>query len=280
MGNFSAIVLETMLFRSDWHIFLYGLVHTLGPGHGKAVITSYFVGEGGSLRRGLWMGIRIAVLHVLAAVVLAIATDVVVQQIGGSTASNFRVMRLISYGAIAGIGGWMLWQALQAYRQPVVRLRPPEDVETRQRAIAHATLYPNLRQAVLERTSAQPMVAHMSGWGCRCLNCFAPTKTGGWLSIAVGAVPCSGALIVMLYGLANNMLGISIALVVTISIGMAIALSTIGILAILGRQTVDRHFQNSVRQQAIAAGLRLSGAALVFIVGSSLFILTLTSSVV
>jgi nickel/cobalt exporter len=32
--------------------FAYGLLHTLGPGHGKAVVISYFVGAGGSLRRG------------------------------------------------------------------------------------------------------------------------------------------------------------------------------------------------------------------------------------
>jgi ABC-type nickel/cobalt efflux system permease component RcnA len=60
---------------------------------------------------------------------------------------------------------------------------------------------------------------------------------------------------------------------------MAIALSTIGILAILGRQSIDRHFKNRARQQAIAAGLRFVGAALVFMVGSSLFMLTLASTI-
>jgi ABC-type nickel/cobalt efflux system permease component RcnA len=64
-----------------------------------------------------------------------------------------------------------------------------------------------------------------------------------------------------------------------VMIVLAIALSTIGILAILGRQTIDRQFNNSARQQAIAAGLRFVGAALVFMVGSSLFMLTLTSTV-
>lgn len=258
--------------------FLYGVVHTLGPGHGKAVIASYFVGEGGSLRRGVWMGIRIAVLHVLAAVVLAIATDVMVQQIGGSTAGNFRILRLISYGAIVLIGGWMLWQAWQGYRQPHHSPVAATAPNSRQ-AIAYSTLYPRLSQAVLEPPTTQAAGNQTDVWSCRCLNCFSSTNTGSWLSMAIGAVPCSGALIVLLYGLANNMLWISVALVVAISIGMAIALSTIGVLAILGRQTVARHFRDSTRQQAIAASLRLVGAALVFMVGSSLFILTLTSTV-
>jgi ABC-type nickel/cobalt efflux system permease component RcnA len=252
--------------------FGYGVLHTLGPGHGKAVIVSYFIGEGGSLQRGLGMGIRIAVCHVFAAVVLAIATQLVVQQVGGSEASSFRTMRLLSYGAIAGIGGWMVWQTLQAYRrphQPTVAAAPDSG-----KAIADRTLYPSLSQAVLERPA--PMTEReQTGWGCRCLNCFSSTHTGGWLSVAIGAVPCSGALIVVLYGLANNMVGISIALVMAISVGMAIALSTIGILALLGRQTLDRRLMSSARQRKISAGLRLAGAAMVCTVGGGLFLITL-----
>ncbi|NJL54124.1 DUF3299 domain-containing protein [bacterium] len=253
--------------------FGYGVLHTLGPGHGKAVIVSYFVGEGGSLRRGLGMGLRIAVCHVLAAVVLAVVTEVVVQQLGGSEANSFRTMRLLSYGAIAGIGGWMVWQALQAYRRPH-QATVATAVSDSDRSVVDRTLYPSLSQTVLERPAIQPGQPQ-KGWGCRCLNCFSSTQTGGWLSVAIGAVPCSGALIVVLYGLANHMVGISIALVVAISVGMAIALSTIGILAILGRQTLDRRLVGSARQRTITAGLRLAGAAMVCAVGSGLFLLTL-----
>lgn len=254
--------------------FAYGVLHTLGPGHGKAVIVSYFVGEGGSLPRGLGMGCRIAVCHVFAAVVLAIATQLVVQQVGGSEASSFRTMRLLSYGAIAGIGGWMVWQALQAYRQPH-QATVAVAASGAERAIADRTLYPSLSQVVLERPAAPAERNQTTSWGCRCLNCFSSAKTGGWLSIAIGAVPCSGALIVVLYGLANNMVGISVALVVAISVGMAIALSTIGILALLGRQTLDRRLMGSPRQRTVTAGLRLAGAAIVFVLGSSLFLITL-----
>jgi len=196
--------------------FVYGVIHTLGPGHGKAVIVSYFVGEGGSLQRGLWMGVRIAVLHVLAAVVLVVATDAVVQQVGGSAAGNFRIMRLVSYGAIASIGGWMVWQALRAYQRPH-QATGETTAATPERAITNRTLYPRLSQAMLAVPSAKTSSIYETEWGCRCLNCFSTTKTGGWLSLAIGAVPCSGALIVLLYGLANNMLWISIALVVAIS---------------------------------------------------------------
>ncbi|MGF1459292.1 MAG: DUF3299 domain-containing protein [Leptolyngbyaceae cyanobacterium] len=254
--------------------FAYGVIHTLGPGHGKAVIVSYFVGEGGSLQRGLWMGVRIAVLHVLAAVVLVVATDVVVQQVGGSAAGNFRIMRLVSYGAIASIGGWMLWQALRTYRNaaPLPQTMASAALE---QTPTETIIYPRLSQAVLAPPPDKTIFNHTANWGCSCLSCLPSTKTGTWLSMAVGAVPCSGALIVLLYGLANNMLWVSVTLVVAISVGMAIALSTVGVLALLGRQTLDQRLLGSARQRTIAAGLRLMGAIAVFSVGLFLFVVTL-----
>ncbi|MGD1898587.1 MAG: DUF3299 domain-containing protein [Phormidesmis sp.] len=90
--------------------FSYGILHTLGPGHGKAVIVSYFVGRGGSLQRGLLMGGQIAIFHVFSAILLVIFTDTVMRQIGVAAESNYRVVQLISYGAIALLGGWMLRQ--------------------------------------------------------------------------------------------------------------------------------------------------------------------------
>ena len=85
--------------------FSYGVLHTLGPGHGKAVIITYFVGQGGSLRRGLTMGIQIAVFHVLSAIGVVLLTTLVLRQ---SAPDNYRVVQLVSYGAISIIGGWML----------------------------------------------------------------------------------------------------------------------------------------------------------------------------
>ena len=250
--------------------FLYGLVHTLGPGHGKSVIVSYFVGEGVSLSRGLWMGLRIAVLHVLAAVALVVLTDAVVRQVGGSAAGNFRIMRLISYGSIAVIGAWMLWRTLQPMGDTSAKYASPAKQEI---AAADAVIYGDLTQQVWEREKVTSL-PHQTGWNCRCLSCLDGSSVGRWLSVAIGAVPCSGALIVMLYGLANNLLGASIAMVVAISLGMAVALSAIGMLAIWGRQTLDRQMEKSGRGKNAAAVLQVAGAAIVFLLGSGLFVFT------
>ncbi|MEL7332096.1 MAG: DUF3299 domain-containing protein [Cyanobacteria bacterium J06560_2] len=265
--------------------FSYGVLHTLGPGHGKAVIVSYFVGNGGSLRRGILMGVRIAVFHVLSAVIIVIVTDRLVQQLGGSSASSYRVVQLISYGAIALIGGWMLRQALQKRNN----LHLVADNTFEKDAIAESMLYPSLSQQLsrLEKAPlAHPSLEKSTAWAaCSCLTC--EDGVGGWLALAVGAVPCSGALIVLLYGLANDLLWPSVAMVISISVGMAFTLAWIGVIAIFGNRygqqaAARRQQEQSLKKlhqpskfSLVKVG-QIVGASCVSLLGVSLFLLTLT----
>ncbi|MFK8185130.1 MAG: DUF3299 domain-containing protein [Phormidesmis sp.] len=266
--------------------FSYGILHTLGPGHGKAVIVSYFVGQGGSLQRGLLMGGQIAVFHVLSATLLVIFTDTVVRQIGGVPASNYRVVQLISYGAIALLGGWMLRQTLTAkstspstspsisQATSLLTNQTPDDV-----------LYPSLSQQIQREQPSESR--EQNDWtACLCAACDGSASMSNWLALAVGAVPCSGALLVLLYGLANDMLWQSVAMVVAISAGMALTLAWIGVVAILTHRwgtwmALRRRSQRpTVRKRPwplpipLAQVGRIIGASCVCLVGISLFALT------
>ena len=246
------------------------------------MIISYFVGKRGSLRRGLSMGVRIAIFHVLSAIVVVVLTDAVVRQAGGSAAGNYRVVQLISYGAIAVIGGWMLRQALRSVKvSRRLSVRPPVAATT-----ADTLLYPSLSQQVLELEDPAVTNAHLLSADCRCLTCDDSQTMGGWLALAVGSVPCSGALLVLLYGLANDLLWPSVAMVIAISVGMALTLSWIGMTAIIGNrwgeQWAEKRFAN---QSGNPSGLkrpfpfvtigRLVGASCVCLLGVGLFCFTL-----
>lgn len=50
--------------------FLYGVVHALGPGHGKAVVGSYFMSRTGTWKQALLMSISTTSLHVISALML------------------------------------------------------------------------------------------------------------------------------------------------------------------------------------------------------------------
>ena len=94
----------------------------------------------------------------------------------------------------------------------------------------------------------------------------------GWLALAVGSVPCTGALLVLLFGMANDLLVPAILMVLAISAGMAVAMSGIGVLAILGRQLVDRRLEgNEEKHRRFVGGARIAGAAVVLLIGVGLF---------
>ncbi|MGF1513840.1 MAG: DUF3299 domain-containing protein [Elainellaceae cyanobacterium] len=247
--------------------FSYGVLHTLGPGHGKAIIIAYFVGQGGSLRRGLTMGTRIAVFHVLSAIVVALLLNLVLRQ---NAPDNYRVVKLVSYGAISIVGGWMLWRAI-----PRRHSSQPEQVPVYLRdKRADPLLYPSLTQQVIEPPSPPPAV------DCACLTCVEPKRASDWLSLAIGSVPCSGALLILLYGSANQLLWPSIAMVIAISVGMAITLGYIGILALMGRNYAARQVDQRMgkwRYRRLHQWLKLAGACSVLLLGFGLFGMTLAA---
>jgi nickel/cobalt exporter len=88
-------------------------------------------------------------------------------------------------------------------------------------------------------------------------------------------VPCTGALIVMLFGLANDLVVPAVMMVIAISAGMALAMSAIGVAAILGRNwTEARVAVTPERRLRFEAGARIAGAACVLVIGATLFAVT------
>jgi ABC-type nickel/cobalt efflux system permease component RcnA len=215
--------------------FTYGVVHALGPGHGKLVVVSYFLSREAQIGRGLWMGLQIATFHVISALVVVMLADLLLRQAFGGAPAEVPGVRLASYGLIALIGCVMLVRAVHRSR---LRRR---GVQVGDGCCGH-----DLGQGH-DHDHGRP----------------AGRAEQGALSLGVGLVPCTGAVLILLYALANDILLAGVLLVTAIAAGMAITMGGLGLLSITARNALVARVETGRNAQGRLAALGEYGGALV-----------------
>src|SRR6266852_3579697 len=89
--------------------FLYGIFHAAGPGHGKAVISSYLVANEETWRRGVVLSFASALLHALVAVAVVGIAAVLLNATASTMKRAVDVIEIVSYALIILIGLRLLW---------------------------------------------------------------------------------------------------------------------------------------------------------------------------
>ena len=96
---------------------ILGMIHAMTPGHGKAVVFSYFFGARARPWGGIVMALKIASTHVFSAIVLV--------ALFGSAASMFgrpagvaKGVQVTSYALIVLVGLWLSYRAIAEARHP------------------------------------------------------------------------------------------------------------------------------------------------------------------
>lgn len=223
--------------------FLYGAVHAAGPGHGKLVVVGYFLSREARIGRGLAMGAQIAVMHVVSAVIVVGLADLLLRRTVGGAPAEVPAVRIASYALVVGIGLVMLARAVRN----LATARHPTSAE-------HPHAHP-----------------HRHGPGCGC-GAHARPAEGGLLALAVGLVPCTGSLLILLYALANDMLATGFLLVAAIALGMAITMGGLGLASVWARGFVLDRMPGGRSTFLLSGLLEIAGAGLVTAVGGLLLV--------
>ena len=110
--------------------FAYGIFHAAGPGHGKAVISSYLVANEETARRGIVLSFASALLQALVAVALVAVLAWLLSSTAKTMCSAEKAIEIASYGLIAAFGARLVWtkgggfmRALQAKPAPAMASR-------------------------------------------------------------------------------------------------------------------------------------------------------------
>src|SRR6516165_1641023 len=89
--------------------FLYGVFHAAGPGHGKAVISSYLVANNETWRRGVILSFASAVLQAFTAIAIVGIAAILLGATAHAMGNTVRVIEIVSYALIVLIGVRLLW---------------------------------------------------------------------------------------------------------------------------------------------------------------------------
>ncbi len=121
--------------------FAYGIFHAAGPGHGKAVISSYLVANGETARRGIVLSFASALMQALVAIAIVGIGAVILNATASAMCGAERVIEIASYGLIAAFGARLAWSKGGGFLRALGSLRDkalPSLVPAAVPAMAHA----------------------------------------------------------------------------------------------------------------------------------------------
>jgi len=192
---------DTALFFVLALSFFYGVLHSIGPGHGKSVVASYFMAHRARWTHGIAMGSAISLIQGVTAIVLVGLLAIVLRWKQFDILNRTTLVEFVSYGLIVVIGVVMFYRAAtgKLHHDHVADAAHEHD---------HGHDHGHAHAHRLDRR----------------------------LIVATGLTPCASAIIILLFALANDALGVGIVAVAALSVGMALTISLIGVLTVLGRR--------------------------------------------
>jgi len=257
--------------------FAYGIFHAAGPGHGKAVISSYMLANEVALRRGVVLSFVSALLQAATAVLVIVTMLLALRGTAVSMADATRFLEISSYVLISAFGAWLLWRK----GSPLLG-RTAAGGERHGAASSHA--HGDRRHGPGKRHDGPHHHAHASGEVCRScghVHMAEPdlmARDFGWRTAltavaAVGLRPCSGALIVLTFAFLNGLWLAGVLSVLAMAVGTAVTVSCLATLAVTAK-TAAVALAGGGMGGRVHAGIEIAGAAFVLALG----LLLLTAS--
>jgi len=186
----------------------WGAAHALSPGHGKSIIAAYLVGSRGTARHAVLLGLTVTVTHTigvfaLGLVTLALSAFLVPEQV-------YPWLNLVSALLVVGVGAGVLRWRVRDWRHARAHARGHDRAHDHH---GHLHAHPE------------------PGMSIRALL---------GVGISGGLVPCPTALVVLLAAVSLHRVGYGLVLILAFSVGLAAAMTAIGLLAVAAKRTFSR----------------------------------------
>jgi ABC-type nickel/cobalt efflux system permease component RcnA len=188
----------------------WGAAHAFSPGHGKAIVAGYLVGTRGRIRDAVLLGLIVTVTHTsgvfaLGGVTLLLSAFIVPEEL-------YPWLNLFSALLVVGVGLGILRWRVRAWRERSSHAHHHHD---------HGHGHDQGHHHAQE---------HETGRRAGLLG----------IGISAGIIPCPTALVVLLAAISLQRVGYGLLLILAFSVGLAVSVTSIGLLAVLARRTFSR----------------------------------------
>jgi ABC-type nickel/cobalt efflux system permease component RcnA len=260
--------------------FVYGVFHAAGPGHGKAVIASYMIANERALKRGLVLTGFAALLQGLVAIAIVTIATLIFNATAKRMTDAAAVIEQVSYAAIAALGLWLVWRKGRAL---IAALRP-----LHAGALFHAHAGPSGELALATSRGSNGLVCpahdhdHVHDDSCGHVHAPDPATLDNanfsWSSalatvVAAGARPCSGAILVLVFSLAQGIYLAGVGATLAMAVGTGLTTGALAATAVFAKSFAEKLLgTEGGRGLIIARSAEFLAALLVLAVGVGLLV--------
>jgi nickel/cobalt transporter (NicO) family protein len=271
--------------------FGYGIFHAIGPGHGKAVISSYMIANNTTLRRGVVLSFASSILQALAAIAVVGAAWFILRGTGVRMTDAAQFMERASFALVMVFGLWLLWRKFPGFARAWFAAPAPlafavaghhEHGHHDHSHHDHAGHHDHHDQGHGHGHSGH---AHAGGEACDVcghVHLADPAtlagdfnwKTAASAITAVGLRPCSGAIIVLTFAALNGLVLAGILSVFAMSLGTFVTVSALATLAVTAKNVAMRFAGTGRLSVRLHSLVEVGAALLVALIGGLLFAAT------
>jgi ABC-type nickel/cobalt efflux system permease component RcnA len=229
--------------------FLYGVLHAVGPGHGKFIVTTYLSTNKESLLAARVVPFLGSLMQGVSAILFVFILAVGLNLASGDLSTSRWYVEKISALMVGAFGAFVIYQTLKS-------LRP--------RKMTIATLTP------LHEHSENCGCGH-HGVGRELANVDWKTRLG--VVLAIGARPCSGAIMILLFSNALGIVSWGIAAVMTMSLGTALSILGLSLAVRYARErAVSLVAWDDGRLKCLLPAVKIAGGVLLMLFACVLFL--------
>ncbi|WP_019615611.1 nickel/cobalt transporter [Psychromonas ossibalaenae] len=261
--------------------FIYGVLHSAGPGHGKIIVTTYLATHPTKVKVSLILSALASLMQAVVAVLLVSVLLLVYQSSMREINHKAELLIGFSFFALILLGLFISYRALKQIvlfnkkskvtgEKQILTLNSLKQIQAENKADSYQ----------LKRTAGIKAADCEKHSACGCghkhladaaqINQSSSLREYAAVIFSIGIRPCTGAIMVLLFANMLDIYWLGIISAFVMAIGTAATISSIALLTISGKHLIRRYLRShtaAFKLSLFSLLLQLSGGSALFLLG-------------